>query len=271
MNAPKIYDQEAYETFKKIIRNAYQQDPDSKWYGGYVAYEWKHLRYMLEALPLPLQNAHTLEFGCNIGASSIILAHLGSQVSAVDVNIHAIDATNAHIKAYDKQNLVTAYHFSDTSTLAFSDETFDLITANSVLEYVAPDMLAKVLAELDRVLKPNGIILITGTSNRLFPKEVHSQKWFVNYMPLWVDKYLGYDIQRGVSPFSLLKTLKNYQILEKQDLSKSYLDVRKKMQWPLWKIILVKSLAYILSIFNLTPSMLTPNIYMTLKKIKERP
>lgn len=47
-------------------------------------------------------------------------------------------------------------------------------SCNSVLEYVQLRHLADLLLEIDRVLAPGGVLLVLGTSNRLWPREVHS-------------------------------------------------------------------------------------------------
>lgn len=266
---PCIVNKKAYDGFRACIQEKFNADPDSRWYGGYVAYEWEHLRHALSALPFSLEGKETLEFGCNIGASTIILAHLGAKVTAIDVNSDAINATSLNVAAYGKELQVKAYHFLDTTKLPFEDNQFDLILANSVLEYVPYKHIYSVLNELKRILKPNGIFMIMGTSNRLSPCEVHSKRWFVNYIPRFVDRMLGYDWQRGLSPWTLLESFKTYKFLEHDDCSKSYLNIRKKFGWSYHKCSIIRFLAFILFPFGITPSLLTPNITATFQKITD--
>jgi SAM-dependent methyltransferase len=80
---------------------------------------------------------------------------------------------------------------------------------NSVLEYVRPDQLAAIVGELRRVLKPGGRLLVTGTSSRLSPKEVHSGRWLVNYLPRRIDSWLGRCRQRGLDPFRLRRLVRD--------------------------------------------------------------
>jgi 2-polyprenyl-3-methyl-5-hydroxy-6-metoxy-1,4-benzoquinol methylase len=263
---PHIVNQQAYDGFRHCIQTKFNADPDSRWYGGYVAYEWEHLRHALSALPFSLEGKETLEFGCNIGASAIILAHIGAKVTAIDVNNNAINATSLNVAAYGKESHVKAYHFPDTRKLPFKDNQFDLILANSVLEYVPYNQIDSVLSELKRILKPNGIFMIVGTANRLSPCEVHSKRWLVNYMPRFVDRILGYDWQRGLSPWTLLHSFKEYKFLEHNDYSKSYLEIRKKFGWSKRKCTIIRFLAYILFPFGLAPSLLTPSITATFQK-----
>ncbi len=263
---PDVVNQQAYDDFRTCIKTQFNADPDSQWYGGYVAYEWEHLRYALSALPFSLEGKETLEFGCNIGASAIILAHLGANVTAIDVNHDAINATSLNVAAYGKESQVKACYFPDTAKLPFEDNQFDLILANSVLEYVPYSQIYLVLSELKRILKPNGIFMIMGTANRLSPCEVHSKRWFVNYMPRFVDRILGYNWQRGLSPWTLLHSFKEYKFLEHDDYSKSYLEIREKFGWSQRKCTVIRFLAYILFPFGLAPSLLTPSITATFQK-----
>ena len=90
--------------------------------------------------------------------------------------------------------------------LALGDEStagqFDLIACNGVLEYVDGAELAAVQRELDRVLAPGGMILLTGTSNRLWPREAHSGRWLVNYLPRALERLWRKPVQRGVWPWT---------------------------------------------------------------------
>ena len=75
-----------------------------------------------------------------------------------------------------------------------------MVTCNSVLEYLDPKLLPGAQREMSRVLRPGGLLLVFGTSNRLWPIEAHSRKWLVNYAPRAVDRALGRRLPRGVWP-----------------------------------------------------------------------
>ena len=261
-----IVNKTAHNAFKEIIKTDYNANPDSKWYDGYVAYEWEHLRYAVLHLPFPPERKKVLEFGCNIGASTVVLACLGAEVTAIDVNPSAIKATALNVAAYGKESQVTTHHFFDTTRLPFDDNLFDIIVANSVLEYVPYHQIDSVLCELKRILKPQGIMMIAGTASSLAIREVHSGRWFVNYMPRFFDRLFKTDLQRGISPFKILKAFKEYRFLELDDYSRSYLQIRKKFGWSALKCFCIKILAYIMSPLGLSPSLLMPNITATFQK-----
>jgi SAM-dependent methyltransferase len=174
--------------------------PRDPWIGGYVDYEWDHLRRVLEAMPLRLEGARILEFGCNVGASAILFSHLGAQVSATDISAEWIALARLNAARYGITDIAFT-HVADSRRLPFAGGRFDLVACNSVLEYIDDAELAAVQRELDRVLAPGGLILLTGTSNRLWPREVHSGHWFVNYLPRFVDRLWPSPLQRGIWPW----------------------------------------------------------------------
>lgn len=174
--------------------------PRDPWIAGYVDYEWDHLRRVLDAMPLCLEGARVLEFGCNVGASAILFSHLGARVSATDIAASWIELARLNAARYGITGIAFT-HVPDSRRLPFCDGRFDLIACNSVLEYIADEELSAVQRELDRVLAPGGLILLTGTSNRLWPREVHSGHWFVNYLPRLVDRLWPAPLQRGIWPW----------------------------------------------------------------------
>ena len=151
--APKICNSEAREQFRAAARRL-ALDPDNLWVGGYVDYEWHHSRHVLETAGVTVPGAKALEFGCNFGATSIMLAALGACVTGVDVNADYLELARLNIACYGLEQRVAVLHVPDATRLPFDDGHFDLITCNSVLEYVPHAILGSVQRELDRVLKP---------------------------------------------------------------------------------------------------------------------
>ena len=159
-------------------------DPDDPWAGGYVAYEWRHARHFFEAYAGSLEGTRVLEFGCNVGASAVVLGHLGAEVVGVEPNPTYAGLANAQVEAHGLSSRVTIVQLRDTRRMPFADGQFRLIVCNSVLEYVEPADLRRVQQDLVRVLEPGGVLLVMGTSNRLWPREVHSRRWFPYRSPL---------------------------------------------------------------------------------------
>ena len=121
-------------------------------------------------------------------------------MTAADIDAGWIELARFNARRYG-QDAIAFDHVPDTRALPYADGQFDLVACNSVLEYVNARDLAHVQREIDRVLAPGGMILLTGTSNRLWPREGHSGNWFGNYLPRSVDPWFDANWQRGMSPW----------------------------------------------------------------------
>jgi SAM-dependent methyltransferase len=198
---------DAWRAFSVAARAA-GLDPEDRWVGGYVDYEWDHLRALLDVYDIRTAGQAALEFGCNVGASGVVLARLGAEVTGVDVDPAHVRVANANIALHGVEQRARAIHVADARTMPFVGEAFDFAVANSVLEYVAPGQLAAVMAEIHRVLRPGATLLVCGTASRLAPREIHSRKWLVNYCPRRLDPFFGRSLQRGLSPLHLARAIR---------------------------------------------------------------
>ncbi|PWF46770.1 class I SAM-dependent methyltransferase [Massilia glaciei] len=239
--------------------------PGDKWVGGYVDYEWEHLRHIAEALPLELAGLKLLEFGCNVGASAILFAHMGARVTASDISEGYVELARLNAARYGKDGIDFAF-IPDSRALPYADSQFDVIACNSVLEYVEPCQIAAVQREIDRVLAPGGLILLTGTSNRLWPREAHSHRWLVNYLPRWFDRLLASPPQRGMSPWMARHGFgPGYDNLDLPRLDGFFARSRLAMGMPPKRLA---SLLRIARLLGVGPGLLTPNLSCLLKKHK---
>jgi hypothetical protein len=85
--------------------------------------------------------------------------------------------------------------------------------------------------ELHRVVKPGGRLLVTGTSSRLSPKETHSGRWLVNYLPRGLDRRLGRNWQRGLSPLLLHRLVRRgFDDEDAADGGRSWASARAAMR-----------------------------------------
>lgn len=178
-------------------------DPEDLWVGGYAEYEWHHLRHLLEAYSIAIDGADVLEFGCNVGGSSVVLAALGARLTAVDIDPNMVSLTSANLARHGLE--ANILHVADTRMMPIADASFDFILANSVFEYVEPAYLSAIIRELHRLLRPGGKLLVCGTASRLTLRERHSGRWLVNYLPRAFDRLVGRPLQRGLNPFRLAR------------------------------------------------------------------
>jgi SAM-dependent methyltransferase len=264
--APSLLsDQSVAEAFR-VRAQALGLDPGDAWVGGYVEYEWKMLGAILRAYAVDLRGLRALEFGCNYGASSIVLAGLGASVRGVDVDSSAVELAHHNAARYGRSD-IALHHVPDTRRLPFRDGEFDFVLCNSVLEYVRVGHLPEIVRELHRVMKPGGRLLITGTSSRLSPREIHSGRWLVNYLPRGLDRRLGRSWQRGLSPFLLHRLVRSgFGDEDAADGGRSWASARAAMRGAESPPLPVRAVAAAARLLGLGPGWLTPNLSVMLKR-----
>ncbi|MEJ7787761.1 MAG: class I SAM-dependent methyltransferase [Solirubrobacteraceae bacterium] len=91
-----------------------------------------------------------LDFGCGTGAFLEYLDELG-EVTAVDAEADAV--AFCHLRGRSEVTYV-----APDAPLPFADGSFDVVTALDVVEHIDDDVAA--LAELRRVLRPGGVLLV---------------------------------------------------------------------------------------------------------------
>ena len=224
LRRPAIVSPAADKAFKELLRRTFAESVP--WEDQYLEHEMAHFAHVLRAGLCPTAGSVMLEFGCNIGATSIVLAHAGAAVVACDVSTAYLALAQLNANRYGVLNAVRLLQIAETGALPFKDGAFDAVICNSVLEYVQPTQLQNTLRELDRVLAPGGHLVIWGTSNRLWPVEAHSRRWLANYVPRAFDRFLRKPLQRGLWPWELQRARSSYDDVLHQLEPAQYLEAR---------------------------------------------
>jgi SAM-dependent methyltransferase len=262
-----VCDADANRRFRAYARR-HGWDPDEPFVGGYVDWEWRHARHAYNGLDTPMLGKKVLEFGCHFGGTSVVLASLGAHVEAVDVEKRYTELTRLNAERYGVKPRVRARLVPDTTRLPFADAEFDVISCNSVLEYVPPEALDGVLRELDRVLAPGGHVVVLGTSNRLWPYEPHTHRWLVNYLPPSLRRLLFAGSPRaGVSPWRLRGGLGGrYVDITCREGGRLFLELKAKMGTSPGRLKLLRAANRLLCPLGAHAGLVTPTITMVLQK-----
>lgn len=105
---------------------------------------------------ISFNNKKVLEIGCGMGMDLLHIANRGAIV-------HAIDLTTKHVKLA-KLNFVlhsqqAEIELGNAEKLSYADNTMDIIYSCGVIHHVANPQ--KAISEIHRVLKPNGLAIIS--------------------------------------------------------------------------------------------------------------
>lgn len=113
----------------------------------------KRLRILFEELLTPgeIAGKDLLDAGCGTGWFSQKAFELGANVTSLDVGDNLLN----EVKAKCNSKLVKG----DVCAMEFDDNMFDYVIATEVIEHTSSPRQA--IKEMHRVLKPNGVILLT--------------------------------------------------------------------------------------------------------------
>ncbi len=121
--------------------------------------------------------AKVLDLGCGTGLNTPSIAKHFPNTVACDVDPGLETATKNFLSSFHIKIPVITYH---GNKLPFKDDTFDIVNCVEVIEHAEnPDLM---LSEINRVLKPDGILHIT-SPNKYWPIEVHYRLPFLSYIP----------------------------------------------------------------------------------------
>lgn len=131
-----------------------------------------------------------LDLGCAGGFMAEALDDKGASVTGIDPAAQAIEAAREHARANGRD---IRYDVGVGEDMPYEDAQFDIVVCVDVLEHVQD--LAKVLSEVERVLKPGGLFLFDTINRnplsrfatitvaedilRLLPKGTHDPDMFI--------------------------------------------------------------------------------------------
>jgi ubiquinone/menaquinone biosynthesis C-methylase UbiE len=107
---------------------------------------------------LPRLHAHMslLDCGCGRGSITVGLAKIVAPGEVVGIDINANDLTYARAHAAEQGVRNVRFETADIYDLPFPDDAFDAVFSHALLEHLNDPL--KALKEMQRVLKPGGVI-----------------------------------------------------------------------------------------------------------------
>ncbi len=143
-----------------------------------VAYPWRLLAGLLAPFVTPpgtpeyVKDGRMLDVGCGNGRYLSTLRTLGWQVQGVEFSEDGVRVCRM---------ADLPVHHGDLLSAGFPDAAFDLITVRHVIEHIAePHPL---MAELARILKPNGRLLIETPNSEALGRAWFGPNWYANDVP----------------------------------------------------------------------------------------
>lgn len=116
--------------------------------------------------------------GCGVGGSLVAWWSAGAAtVTGLEIDPAIVEMAQLRVAGLAGASA----QLYDGGDLPFDDATFDIVESLDVLEHVPH--AARYLAELTRVLRPGGVVLLV-TPNRLFPLEQHVNVPLVPWLPI---------------------------------------------------------------------------------------
>lgn len=136
------------------------------YFGEWRDFWWNKDFVELMAKRWELNNVHSLlDVGCGIGHwSRVLFPFLPKQASVVGIDMEATSIEKAKTIAHKLSlNERCSYSVALAEKIPFPDNTFDMVTCQTLLIHVKD--VVKVLNEMKRVLKPNGILVVGEPNN----------------------------------------------------------------------------------------------------------
>jgi SAM-dependent methyltransferase len=111
----------------------------------------------LERMGVPVRGGRALDFGCGAGRLTQALAEHFDEVDGVDIAPSML----ALAERYNRHGARCRYHLNARDDLAlFGDASFDLACSLLVLQHLENRYTRAYLAELLRVLRPGGVLVV---------------------------------------------------------------------------------------------------------------
>jgi ubiquinone/menaquinone biosynthesis C-methylase UbiE len=116
-----------------------------------------------------------LDIGCGFGFRTVGIAKSGaSEVIGIDLEHERIQEAVEYSRQQGMQN--TEFYFMDAASLEFEDQKFDILLADEMIHHL--EDLPQVFSEMHRVIKNDGIVVISDHNRLSLPSELLRTVYF---------------------------------------------------------------------------------------------
>ena len=176
-----------------------------------------------------LKGLKILDLGCGGGLLSEEFAKEGAKVTGIDISENSLKIAKTHAS---KNNLTITYKKGYAENIPANDDTFDAVICADCLEHV--DNLEKVISEISRVLKNNGIFCYD-TINRTFLSKLTAY-WIANKILRWQNRHLNvseknyavHDWNKFIKPTELYQLMKKYTLKNLETKGIQFAGIKNK-------------------------------------------
>ncbi len=182
----------------KILHSFYKQDDFSKLDPGFPRYFKKlqtqegaekyvrHIQNLCKLAGTPVLGKRVLDAGCGYGMTSLVLKMMGAEeVVGIDIKKERLGSFQKIVKKFPVDARKVSGLLMSVTDMAFQDQSFNIILVNEAISHYSG--LHSFFSEVQRVLKPGGVLIIADGNNALNPLIKHA-----NYK-LWQTYEQGPD------------------------------------------------------------------------------
>lgn len=151
----------------------------------------EHLHRYAYAIPYVKEKV-VLDIACGEGYGSNILSKYSKNVIGVDISVQVIDHAK---KKYVNNNLI--FKVGDVTDIPLENNIVDVVVSFETLEHIKDH--EGMFREIKRVLKPNGIIIISTpekknySDNSEYINEFHEKELYLNEFKSLIEKFFNFS------------------------------------------------------------------------------
>ncbi len=164
-----------------------------------------------------------LDIACGLGGPAIYLAgKYGIHVDGIDISDENLEKANLNVIKYKMGNLVKL-KLANALNLPFNPNTFD---ACWIIESPHIPNRGRLIKEISRIIKPNGIYLFTDlfANFKNIEKSEENFKYYKQFLEIWSIPYL-----LDFNSYTKLLESNGFDVFHQEDITKYNLSHMKKL------------------------------------------